>query len=257
MGARPLLALNLVGWPRDLDLGLLARVLEGGADKASEAGALVIGGHTVDDREPKYGLAVTGTARPDALVRTTTARPASYLVLTKPLSMGVISTALKRGAAPAGLVEAATRIMATLNAPAAEVMVEVGVSAATDVTGFGVIGHLSNMLTANGLGAELWTDPVPVLEGVEDLVERGFVPGGTQRNESYFSSFVSFDPNVPPWIRTVLFDAQTSGGLLMAVDEDRHEDLLARLKERGTPAAALIGRIGDGQPGKVQVRPSR
>jgi selenide, water dikinase len=260
VGARPLLALNLVGWPGDLDPLLLARVLEGGADKASEAGAMIIGGHTVDDPEPKYGMAVTGTVAPDGIVRTAGATPGMALVLTKPLSMGVIATALKQGAAPQHLVEEATRTMATLNAAAAEVMVEIGVAAATDVTGFGLLGHLSNMVRADGswqgAAAEVWGNAVPVLDGVAELVSRGFVPGGTRRNESYFGAVVEFEPGMPEVQRTILFDAQTSGGLLMAVEESRVSDLVAGLTERRTPAAAVIGKITDGPVGRVHVRTS-
>ena len=179
MGGRPLLSLNLVGWPEDLDFELLARVLEGGADKATEAGASVVGGHTVEDREPKYGMAVTGVVHPDRLVRSSSAAPGMSLLLTKPLSMGIVSTALKREAAPEALVAEATAVMATLNAGAAEAMLEVGAPAATDVTGFGLLGHLHGLGRLSGVSAEVWAGAVPVLDGVAALAEAGMVPGGT------------------------------------------------------------------------------
>jgi selenide,water dikinase len=260
MGAQPLLALNLVGWPQELGAELLARVIQGGADKAAEGGVLVIGGHTIDDPEPKYGMAVTGTVRPERVVRTTGARPGMQLVLTKPLSMGVISTALKRGAASAALIEQATAIMATLNESAARAMVEVGVGAATDVTGFGLIGHLHDMLRgepgSTGVGAEIWADRVPVLDGVADLVAEGFVPGGTRRNEAAFSPWVDVHAGVDAAMRTVLFDAQTSGGLLIAVDEERTGDLVGALVVHGAPERAVIGRFTDTRPGRIEVHRS-
>ena len=257
MGGRPLLALNLVGWPQQLDMDLLARVLQGGADKAREGGASIVGGHTVDDAEPKYGMAVTGTAHPDAIVRSSTARPGMTLVLTKPLSMGVVSTAIKRGRASEELIAAATGVMATLNAGAAEAMLAVGAGAATDVTGFGLLGHLHQMVRSSGVGAEVWAGAVPVLDGVAALIEEGMVPGGTRRNEAHYSAFVEFASDVPAVDRTMLFDAQTSGGLLIAVEEERAGDLVAALEERSTPAAAVIGRVTDGEAGRISVRSAR
>ncbi len=254
MGGRPLLALNLVGWPATLDLELLARVLEGGADKAKEAGVSIIGGHTVDDQEPKYGMAVTGTVHPDGIVRASTATDGMSLVLTKPLSMGIISTAVKRDAAPPALAAKAAEVMATLNAGAAEAMREVGAGAATDVTGFGLMGHLHNLVRLSGVGAEIWMEAVPILDGVRELAERGLVPGGSQKNLAFFSQFVDFDVSVEETSRTIAFDAQTSGGLLIAVDAERESDLVRALVARGAPATAVIGRIREAQPGRILVR---
>jgi selenide,water dikinase len=254
MGGRPLLALNLVGWPQSLDMDLLAQVLKGGADKAREAGASIVGGHTVDDAEPKYGMSVTGTAHPDAVVRSSTAAPGMTLVLTKPLSMGVISTAIKLGRAGEALIREATRVMATLNASACDAMLEIGPGAATDVTGFGLIGHLQQMVRSSGVAAEVWVGAVPVLDGVAALVEEGLVPGGTRRNESHFSAFIDVEEDLSDVERILLFDAQTSGGLLIAVADDRAEALVAALQARSTPAAAIVGRIVDGEPGRIRVR---
>ena len=257
MGGRPILALNLVGWPQTLDFELLARVLEGGADKAAEAGVSVVGGHTIEDQEPKYGMSVTGLVHPDRLVRSSAARAGMSLVLTKPLSMGIVATAIKRQAAPSSLADQATAIMATLNAGAAEAMLAAGVEAATDVTGFGLLGHLHNLLRLSGISAELWTDRVPLLEGVADLAAAGFVPGGTRRNASYYAPFVDFNPEVGETDQTLLFDAQTSGGMLIAVDPAAEPALVEDLERRGTPAAAVIGRTTGGEPGRIAVRPGR
>ena len=257
MGGRPVLALNLLGWPQDLDTDLLAQVLEGGADKAEEAGASVVGGHTIEDQEPKYGMSVTGMVHPDRIIRSSAARPGMSLVLTKPLSMGVVSTALKRGKAPPGLVDEATAIMATLNADAADAMIEAGAEAATDVTGFGLLGHLQSVARLSGVGAEVWAETVPVLEGVPELAAEGLVPGGTRRNQDYYSTFVDFDPAVGTTERTLLFDAQTSGGLLIAVDTAAESALVDDLRRRGTPAAAVIGRTVAGDPGRIRVRPGQ
>ena len=257
MGGTPTLALNLVGWPASLDFDLLAQVLEGGADKAAEAGVAVVGGHTIEDQEPKYGMSVTGLVDPDRLITSSAARPGLSLVLTKPLSMGIVATAIKRQAAPPGLAEEATRIMATLNAGAAEAMVEVGVKAATDVTGFGLIGHLHNLARLSGISAEIWADAVPLLDGVADLAEAGMVPGGTRRNASYYAPFVDFHPEVGETGQTLLFDAQTSGGMLIAVDPADEAALIRGLERRGTPVAAVIGRTAGGAPGRIVVSPGR
>lgn len=244
MGARPVTALNLVAWPMDLDMEALARVLEGGADKAAEAGVSILGGHTVDDKEPKYGMAVTGLANPAEIIRASTAKPGMALVLTKPLSTGIISTAIKQGAADQALIDAAVKVMSTLNREAADAMIRAGAGAATDVTGFGLIGHLYNMAMSSGVGAELLAESVPILPGVEELAEAGMVPGGTRRNEDYYSQFVQSAER-----RTILFDAQTSGGLLIALDESKVDQLLAEVD-----SAAAIGRIIDAEPGRIYVK---
>jgi selenide,water dikinase len=251
MGARPLFALNIVGFPRALPLDLLARILEGGAAKAAEAGIAVLGGHSVDDPEPKYGLVALGLVHPERVVRNAGARPGDRLFLTKPLGMGIITTAIKRDAAPAATVEAALAIMATLNRAAAEAMLAVGPHAATDVTGFGLLGHLLEMLAASGVGAELWLDAVPVVAGTWDLVRAGIYPGGSQRNLDHVSPRVDFG-DLDQAERLLLADAQTSGGLLIAVAAEQAPRLAAELAARGVPAAA-IGRVTD-EPGRVRVR---
>ena len=244
MGARPVTALNLVGWPRSLDFELLGRVLEGAGAVCEEAGVAIVGGHSVDDPEPKFGLAVTGLVDPQRAVLKTGARPGDRLVLTKPLGMGIISSAIKEGAATAETASRATEVMATLNRAAAEAMLAVGVNSATDVTGFGLLGHLSQMLNGE-VGAELVASDVPVLPEAFELARKGILPGGSKRNLEAFAPSVGAEA-LDDAERAVLFDAQTSGGLLMAVAEDRLDQLLRELSDGGVRDAAAIGRVVEG-----------
>lgn len=255
MGGTPVLAMNLVGWPQQgLSFDLLGSVLEGAAMKAREAGVLIVGGHSLDDREPKFGLAVTGTADPSLIIRSSTARAGMHLVLTKPLGTGVIATAIKRDAAPPHLIEEAISVMTSLNAPAARAMIEAGAGAATDVTGFGLLGHLQQMADSSGVGAEVWAEEIPVLQGVRELVEQDLIPGGTRRNEAHFKTSVSFEEGLDVITQTVLFDAQTSGGLLIAVPEPRADALLTALRNEGTHAVSRVGVITDLPRGTIVVR---
>jgi selenide,water dikinase len=251
MGARPIFALNVVGFPREtLPLDLLARILEGGAAKAAEAGIGVLGGHSVDDPEPKYGLVALGLVHPDRIVKNAGARPGDRLFLTKPLGMGVITTAIKRDAAPPATVEQALATMSTLNRAAAEAMVAVGPHAATDITGFGLLGHLLEMLVASEAGAALRFDQVPVVAGVWDLLRAGIYPGGSRRNLDHVSPRVDWG-DLDDAERLLLADAQTSGGLLIAVAPERAAALRAELTARGV-CAAEIGTI-TAEPGRVRV----
>jgi len=255
MGATPLLALNLVGWPRGkLPLDLLGDVLRGGQDVAQQAGAFVLGGHSVDDPEPKYGMVAIGEAHPDRIVTLARAKAGDVLILTKPIGTGVLTTALKRDLLTAADLTAAVASMTTLNAGAARAMLTVGVNAATDVTGFGLLGHLHNMLAASGVAAELDATAVPLLPQAAELAARGSVPGGTGRNREAVAPHVTFTAGVDETTRVLLCDAQTSGGLLLAVPAERAEALVAALKKEGTPAAARIGRVTAGPAGTIQVR---
>jgi selenide,water dikinase len=248
MGARPLYALAICGFPRDrLGEGVLERILLGGADKAAEAGIPVVGGHSIDDAEPKYGLSVTGVVHPDRIVRNVGARIGDALVLTKPLGMGIVATAVKRGVASPELVATAVRTMATLNRDGAEAMMAAGPNAATDVTGFGLVGHLGELTTGSGVAARLRFDAVPFLDGVEALTRADVVPGGTRRNHAGVSAFVRWG-RLDEVQQLMLADAQTSGGLLIAVPRERAAGLIEDLRRRGTPAAVEIGEIvpGDG-----------
>jgi selenide, water dikinase len=255
MAATPLFALNLVGWPRDrLPFELLGDVIRGGADVARAAGAFVLGGHSVDDPEPKYGMVVIGEVRPDRIVRNRGATPGDVLVLTKPLGTGVLATALKRDLVEAGDLASAVVAMTTLNAGAARAMVAVGVHAATDVTGFGLLGHLRSLLEASGVAAEVGAAAVPMLPGARELARRGAIPGGTERNVASLAEVVSFGDGVDPVDRVLLADAQTSGGLLIAVARDRSDALVQALRREATPAAAVIGRVVAGGAGRIAVR---
>jgi selenide,water dikinase len=254
MGATPLLALNLVGWPRDtLPLELLGEVLRGGGDIAREAGAFVLGGHSVDDPEPKYGMVAIGEAHPDRIVTNAGARAGDVLVLTKPLGTGILTTALKRDLLGEADLAPAVRVMATLNAGAARAMLAVGVRAATDVTGFGLLGHLHSLLRASRAAAHIDLAAVPFLPRVRELAERGAIPGGTRRNLESVESVVTFGAGVDDVAKLMLADAQTSGGLLIALPEAKAAALVSALQKEGTPAAAVIGRVVAGQAGTITV----
>jgi selenide,water dikinase len=255
MGGAPLLALNLVAWPREgLPFELLARVIDGGADVVRDAGALVAGGHSIDDPEPKFGLAVVGTVEPDRVWRNGGGRPGDALVLTKPIGLGVISTAVKGDGAPPDLLATAVEIMTTLNAGARDAGRELGaaVHGATDVTGFGLLGHLGELTRASGVGARVERAAVPVIDGVPDLVRAGFVAGGTRRNHAFVSSFVEWG-TTPPDGQLLLADAQTSGGLLFAVDPDAADTLVAALGTHGALTAARIGHLTLEAPGTIAI----
>ncbi len=258
MGGTPLVALNLVGWPRDgLPFELLARVLNGGGDVVTAAGGFVAGGHSIDDPEPKFGLAVVGTVHPDRVLTNAGARPGDALVLTKPIGLGVVSTAVKRRAAPRDVLAQAVDVMTTLNAGARDAALAVGSSlhAATDVTGFGLLGHLRELLAASGVAGTVDAAAVPVLDGVRALLAAGMVAGGTQRNHAFVTGSAPVDwGDLPPDDQLLFADAQTSGGLLLAVDPDRTEDLVRELRSRSTPAAAVVGHVVAGAPGAIQVR---
>jgi selenide, water dikinase len=251
MGGKPVIALNLTAWPAaDLDLGLLADVLNGGAEVAAEAGCLVVGGHSVDDPEPKYGLAVVGFADPRRLLRANAARPGDLLVLTKPIGTGVIATAIKRGTPDPDVVDAAIASMTTLNAAAGNAALDAGLVAATDVTGFGLLGHLHRLLAASGASATVASGRVPLLPGARALTGAGFVSGGTRNNIAYLAGKVRVAPEVEPDVAVLLHDAQTSGGLLLAVPPAAVDGLLAAV-----PAGVVIGEVTAGEPGAVTVTP--
>jgi selenide,water dikinase len=244
MGGRPLTALNIVCFPSDtLPLEYLGRILQGGAETARLAGATIVGGHTIDDPEPKYGLAVTGVLRPGDELTNAAAAPGDALVLTKPLGTGIIATAIKQGTASQQAIAAATASMTALNRAGADVARANGVQALTDISGFGLLGHLSEICRASGVTAEIWFDRLPLLPEVEGLARRGVVPGGTKRNLEYVENWTSFDPALEPWERLLCADAQTSGGLLLAVRAERVPQVLRDLSGLHTSAAAVIGRI--------------
>ena len=266
MGARPLFALNLVGFPRDLlDRGILEEIVRGGGEVVRAAGAAVLGGHSIDDPEPKYGLCVVGEVAPDALVRNSTARPGDALVLTKALGTGIIATAIKAGRASPGVIDAAVASMVTLNRAAAEAMARHGVHACTDVSGYGLVGHLREMAEESGVSARIDADAVPILPGARPLVGDGHIPGGTTRNLEDVAGIIDWG-DADDVTRTLLADAQTSGGLLVALPPDAAEALVEELRALGGPGAAseahapndpsapaMIGVVEEGEPGTIRV----
>jgi selenide,water dikinase len=258
MGGDPITALQLVGWPRDdLPFDLLSRVIEGGVSVMVEAGCTVIGGHSIDDREPKYGFAVTGYVPTDEIMTNAAGEPGQVLVLTKPIGTGIIATAIKNQKASSEITATAIDIMATLNRDAADAARRVGVKAATDVTGFGLLGHLSEIVRASGVSAEIEVDAVPLIDGVTQMVEDGMIPGGTRRNLKSVLSMCDFgelDRNA----QLLLADAQTSGGLLLCVDAPLEQALHAALADNGV-SAWTIGSLTErpfehGPSGRITVR---
>lgn len=247
MGGQPLFAMNIVGFPKDrLPIAVLTQILHGGCEKASEAGICIIGGHSIDDPEPKYGLAVVGKVRPDRVVRNVGARPGDRLFLTKPLGSGIITTAIKRGLASPELTNRIIAVMEALNRPGAEAMAAMPPHAATDVTGFGLLGHLWEMTSGSGVGAMVIVDRVPVIAEAWELAARDVVPGGTRRNLAYLADKVIWGAGVDEIDRLVLSDAQTSGGLLIAVPPERADAFHEALIGLGALAAAEIGSIVEG-----------
>ena len=248
MGGRPLFALNIVGWPVDvLPTSVLSDVLAGAADAAEAGGWVTIGGHTIDDPSPKFGAAVMGEVHPDKLLRNDRLRPGDILILTKPLGTGILSTAIKRGDAVEAQLEAGVREMTRLNDTAARVAVAAGAAAATDVTGFGLLGHLHRMLAASRLDATIDVASVPVLPGIRDLAATGAVPGGTHRNLGWVKANLATGHAAHTDV-LVLADAQTSGGLLFGVAADQVPDVLAELGATGHTAAAIgQARAGTGR----------
>jgi selenide,water dikinase len=256
MGGRPLFAVNLAAWPGEgLDIAILGQVLTGGAEIAGRAGCFVAGGHTIDDPVPKYGMAVVGLADPERLMTIDRAAPGDLLILTKALGTGVIATALKRAAAPDDVVSAAVASMTDLNDRASEAALNAGVRAATDVTGFSLLGHLHRMLVASHAAARIAAGSVPLLPGALDLAAAGFISGGTRANTERMQAHTTIDSDVPADLAVLLHDAQTSGGLLLAAPSGAATALLAELRDRGLPAA-LIGQVTDGTAGHVTVHNS-
>ncbi|HEY7429067.1 MAG TPA: selenide, water dikinase SelD [Gemmataceae bacterium] len=259
MGGKPLTALSLVGFPdAKLPPEVLVEILRGAADKAAEAGIAIVGGHTIKAEEPIFGLAVVGTVAPDRVLANDGARPGDVLVLTKPLGLGIITTASKNGEDKLGAIATAIKVMTTLNRAAAEAVVGVGAHALTDITGFGLLGHLRNMVAASKVGARVYLDRVPVLTAAREYVQAGIAPGGTHANHRFLTDFVSYAADLTKEEQLLLCDAQTSGGLLATVAPDRAETLLQALRAGGVPEAAAIGTIVDiAAPGRIEVSRSK
>jgi len=253
MGGSPLTAMNIVGFPKELSPSILGRIMKGGAEKVLEAGAILVGGHSVQDAEIKYGLSVTGIVHPDRVVSNAAAQPGDVLVLTKPIGMGAMTTGMKMGKVDEVATEAACRQMADLNRAAAEVMCEAEARAATDITGFGLMGHALGMAEASGVTIELRAGAVPVFEGALNLAERKVLSGGAARTRLFLGKQAEVAADVPFALSQLCFDAETSGGLLIVIHRDRADELIAGLVRRGTACAALVGSVLD-RRGDLRIR---
>jgi selenide,water dikinase len=255
MGGKPLFALNIVGFPlAQLGHAVLSRILKGGADKVGEAGIFVVGGHSIDDAEPKYGMCVTGIVHPQKIMANSGAKPGDRLVLTKPLGVGVLTTAVKRELRTEAQIEAAIHSMAAINRPGGEAIAEVGANSATDVTGYGLAGHLCEMAAASKVGMKLQFDALPVLPEVMDLLKQGCFPGGTKKNWLYFQQWLDFEPGFTHEEQLLVCDAQTSGGMVISVPEAKLDAMLASLRKHNALVAVEIGEVVADHPGRVNVR---
>jgi len=255
MGGMPITAMNVVCFPvKSQEISVLNEILRGGLDKMKEAGVALVGGHSVSDEELKYGLSVTGVINPSQILRRNSPRLGDSIILTKPIGTGIVATALKGGAADAKAIEPAVRSMTTLNRDAAELMRTADVHACTDVTGFSLIGHSYGMIANSKIGMEINISAIPVLAAAREFATMGFVPGGTRRNMEYYRSHIKQDCEISDETRDILFDPQTSGGLLMAIPPDKAEGLLKKLRSSGIKEAAIIGQIVDKPKGKIILR---
>jgi selenide, water dikinase len=255
MGGKPLTAMNIVCFPvKTMDMSVLREILLGGLDKMREAKVTLVGGHSVEDNELKYGLSVTGTIHPEKVVYNTGAKAGDRLLLTKALGTGIISTAIKADIIEEEIAAGAINSMATLNDKASEIMMEFNVHACTDVTGFGLLGHACEMVQSSGVGAVFDSSAIPVLPGVRELIDMGMVPGGTYRNRDFRKDMVEMIEDVSDDISNILFDPQTSGGLLIAVQGDEAEQMLDKMHAAGIDVAKIVGEIVEKPEGKILVR---
>jgi selenide,water dikinase len=255
MGGKPITAMNIVCFPsKTMDVSILQEILRGGLDKLKQADVLLVGGHSVDDPEIKFGLSVSGVVHPLKVARNTGAMAGDVLVLTKPLGTGIINTAAKANQASEGIVEKAIEQMATLNKTASEIMQRIGIHACTDVTGFGLLGHASEMIQNGDIGLELYYSTIPTISGTVEFAQNGFIPGGTSRNREYRANTIEFAEDVPEWASDILFDPQTSGGLLMAISDEKAGTYLEELKKANLRQAAIIGKVIEKPKGKILVR---
>ncbi len=258
MGGYPITAMNIVGFsPEVLPLEVLSQILAGGADKVQESGACIAGGHTIDDKEPKYGLSIAGLVHPTKVMTNAGAKVGDKLVLTKPLGIGIITTAIKRGVVSDDVIEEAVKTMVTLNKDAAEAMQEVGAHGCTDVTGFGLLGHAYEMASGSNVGIRLYKNQIPVIPATYEYAEQNIFPGGSRANLKYLIDKVDFAEEISEMDRLILSDAITSGGLLISVADEKVEQLITALKSReGVLAAVIIGDVVADHPGKLKVEVS-
>lgn len=243
MGGKPVTAMNITCFPNSLPIEVLTEILKGGADKVKEAGAIVVGGHTVDDDEPKFGLSVMGMVDLDKVTPNSKAQPGDLLILTKPLGLGIINTAVKADVASQAAAQKAIMTMAYLNKDAAEAASQVGVNACTDITGFGLLGHVYEMADGSNTTIELWADLLPIISESAELAKMGIIPSGTYNNRKHLEGKLLFVNKVPQHIEDIMFDPQTSGGLLFSVAESKTEELLKLLKLTNKTECAIIGKV--------------
>ena len=244
MGAQPLFALNVVGFPiKKLPKSMLTEILQGGADKADEAGITIVGGHSINDKEPKYGLVVTGEVNKNKIIRNDTAKEGDVLVLTKPLGIGIIATAIKKGKANKSLIDAAVEVMVTLNKSAADIMNSLEVHAATDITGYGLLGHLFEICKGSNVSSEIQFSEIPYINGTSELAEKGIIPKGSKQNFNTSKKYTNFSETISEIGKFILSDAQTSGGLLISLPENQANEYLNRFRNETGMEAAIIGKI--------------
>ena len=244
MGGQPLFALNVVGFPiKELPKSMLTEILQGGADKAYEAGITIVGGHSINDKEPKYGLVVTGEVNKNQFIRNDSAKEGDVLVLTKPLGIGIIATAIKKGKANKSLIDAAVEVMVTLNKSAADIMNSLEVHAATDITGYGLLGHLSEICKGSYVSSEIQVSEIPYINGTSELAEKGIIPEGSKRNFKTSKKYTKFSESISETEKFILSDAQTSGGLLISLSENQANEYLNRFRNETGMEAAIIGKI--------------
>lgn len=255
MGGTPLTAMNIVCFPiKDMDKAILRSIIEGGIDVIHKAKAIMIGGHSVEDPELKYGLSVTGIVHPEKFLTNTGAKPGDLLVLTKPLGTGILATALKANKLGENITIQLTELMATLNKDAAEAMIEVGVNACTDITGFGLLGHSLEMAKASRVGIRIYTERVPIISEAKIFASIGMVPAGSFANQKFCSHHLDIASSIDPILLDIMSDAQTSGGLLISVPEKKASLLIQKLMERNTPSAHIIGEVLEEPIGVIQIR---
>jgi selenide,water dikinase len=254
MGGIPKTAMNLVAFPiKGMDISILRQILDGGLDKMREAGVVLLGGHSIEDKELKYGLSVTGFVHPDRVVQNTGLKPGDKLVLTKPLGTGIINTAIKGGVASAEVIETITLLMTTLNQDASVIMQNYTIHACTDITGFGLLGHIAEMVVDTSCGVQLQADSIPVIPEAVEYAKTGFIPGGAMKNKTFRASMVTFSDNMDPIMQDILFDPQTSGGLLIGVSGTDVHALLEELKTKGISHSTIIGIVTDEPAGRIAV----
>ncbi len=256
MGAEPALALAILGWPKaKLSMSVAAEVMAGGAEVCAEAGIRIVGGHSIDDAEPKFGLAVSGLVHPDQIMRNSGGREGDLLVLTKPLGVGALAQGVKKGAVTQDQRDQMVATMVHLNRGASAAAREVGVNGATDITGFSLLGHGLEMASGSGCGVELWVSEIPVLDGVRELLSKGIHPGATGRNLAHYGAQIEWGEGLEESAATLLADPQTSGGLLLAVDPERVGALREALQAHGVLACAVVGQLKAGRGIRVVARP--